>query len=238
MAAVHGSDAVVIGDEIALTGFLNNTTVTSSVQTVNVTAFGNNSEVFLAGVGSGSLALAGMFDAAANASDAELHGALAAASGKIVTVGYGGLAIGNRVSMIQGRITSYNVQSPAADAVRVSATFDGDGPVSSGVSLHDLVAVSGAGNYASVDQSSSSAFGGFGQLHVTALTGTNVIVKIQDSTDNSTFADFITFTSATGATQQRSATVTGTLNRYVRAIVSGGTFSSATFTCSLARNFR
>lgn len=88
----------------------------------------------------------------------------------------------------------------------------------------------------------STAFGLQAYLHVLALTGTNVVVKLQESSDNGAgdaFADVTggAFTSATTAPQtQRLQTARGqTVERYLR-VVTSGTFTSATFVVMVARN--
>jgi hypothetical protein len=82
----------------------------------------------------------------------------------------------------------------------------------------------------------STLFGLQAYLHVFAVTGTSVTVKLQDSADNSTFADIsgVTFLAATGAGAQR-IRYTGTVRRYVRAVTTG-TFSNAQFFCHFVRN--
>jgi hypothetical protein len=83
----------------------------------------------------------------------------------------------------------------------------------------------------------STAFGLEVWYHLLAFTGTSVIIKLQDSADNSSFADLAgTATSAlTTAGQAVWFNITGTVRRYVRA-VTVGTFSNAQFVASLARN--
>jgi hypothetical protein len=94
-----------------------------------------------------------------------------------------------------------------------------------------------------VDQTAvSTAFGWQAYLHVFAgFVGTSVTVTLQDSADNSTFANFGggggAFTAATGITAQRLASpgATDTVRRYVRAITTG-TFTNAVFAVSFVRN--
>lgn len=98
-----------------------------------------------------------------------------------------------------------------------------------------------ATNGASLDQTDvTTAFGWQAYLQVTAFTGTNVTVTLQDSADNSTFANLASgaFTAATAAqtTQRLQSGATDTVRRYVRAITSG-TFSSATFCVMFVRNY-
>jgi hypothetical protein len=94
-----------------------------------------------------------------------------------------------------------------------------------------------ATNGASLDFGAvSTLFGLQAYLHVFAVTGTSVTVKLQDSADNSTFADIsgATFIAATVAGAQR-LRYTGTVRRYVRAVTTG-TFSNAQFFCHFIRN--
>lgn len=98
-----------------------------------------------------------------------------------------------------------------------------------------------ATNGASVDRGAtyaSTAFGLQAYLHVFAFTGTSVTVKVQDSADNSTFADLTGggFTAASGITSQRIATgLTQTVRRYLR-VVTTGTFTNAQFAVILVPN--
>jgi hypothetical protein len=84
----------------------------------------------------------------------------------------------------------------------------------------------------------STLFGLQAYLHVFAVTGTSVTVKLQDSADNSTFADITSaaFVAATTSGAQRLQTGrTATVRRYVR-VATTGTFSNAQFFCHFVRN--
>lgn len=95
-----------------------------------------------------------------------------------------------------------------------------------------------ATNGTSYDTGASAAFGAQAYLQVFAFTGTSVTVKVQDSADNSTFADVtgLTFTAATGITSERLATLnTATIRRYLR-VATTGTFSNAVFAVAVNKN--
>lgn len=101
----------------------------------------------------------------------------------------------------------------------------------------DTTATTGTG----YDTGGSLSFGGQAYLQVTALTGTDITVKIQDSADNVTYADVsgLTFAQTTAAhTFQRiSISNTSTIRRYVRATtVTTGGFTSCTFAVVLMKN--
>lgn len=105
----------------------------------------------------------------------------------------------------------------------------------------DTAATNGTGvdiSAAQLNGAASASLGAFGYLHVTAFTGTDCTVKIQDSADNATFADVtgLTFTAVTAIGTQRIATsTTQTIRRYVRAVTTtSGGFTSVTFAVNLS----
>ncbi|WP_030798973.1 hypothetical protein [Streptomyces sp. NRRL S-337] len=87
----------------------------------------------------------------------------------------------------------------------------------------------------------AALFGLQAYLHVFAVTGTSVTVKLQESSDNGVgdpWADVVggAFTAATGVTSQRIETARGqTVERYLRAVTTG-TFTNAVFAVSAVRN--
>jgi hypothetical protein len=98
-----------------------------------------------------------------------------------------------------------------------------------------------ATNGASIDTGGSLSFGAQAYLQVTAFTGTDVTVKIQDSADNATFADVagLTFTQTTSApgTQRIATGNTATIRRYLRAVtVTTGGLTSVTFAVTVVKN--
>ncbi len=84
----------------------------------------------------------------------------------------------------------------------------------------------------------TTAFGWQAFLHVFAFTGTNVTMTIQDSADNSAFANLAgaAFTAATGITSERlEGGRTATVRRFIR-VITTGTFSNAVFAVGFTRN--
>lgn len=98
-----------------------------------------------------------------------------------------------------------------------------------------------ATNGSSIDTTASASFGAQAYLQAFAMTGTDVTVKIQDSADNSTFADVtgLSFTQLTaGRAAERLATANNaTIRRYLRAVtVTTGGFSSLAFSVVIVKN--
>jgi hypothetical protein len=101
----------------------------------------------------------------------------------------------------------------------------------------DTEATDGTG----IDTGASADFGAQAYLHVADFDGTDVTVSIQDSADNTTFADvtslaFTEITSAPG-TQRIAIANDATVRRYVRAVTTTtGGFTTATFAVVLCKN--
>lgn len=98
-----------------------------------------------------------------------------------------------------------------------------------------------ATNGTSVDTLAATSFGAQAYLQVSAFTGTDVTVKIQDSADNTTFTDvtglaFAQITAAPG-TQRIAIANTATVRRYVRAsTVTTGGVTSVSFAVVINKN--
>jgi hypothetical protein len=190
----------------------------------------------------GSIDFTSYFDPAAGASHATFS-ALPTAD-TLVTYCHG-YALGAPSACLNAKQINYDGTRPqdGSFTFAVSALGNQDalewGVQASAGKQTDTVATNGTG----VDQTTvSTAFGWQAYAQVTALTGTNVILTLQDSADNISFANFGggggAFTSVTAVPAfQRIASpgATDTVRRYVR-IVSSGTFSSATFVVMFVRN--
>lgn len=96
----------------------------------------------------------------------------------------------------------------------------------------------GTVNGTSIDfGAASSAFGAAAYLHVFSVASGTAVFAVQDSADNSTFADIagLVFTGATGATTQRLQTAAGaTIRQYVR-VQGRGTHGAAVVAVNFVR---
>jgi hypothetical protein len=237
MAAVHGSKGSVLLDEFDVSSYFTQASVVKQAQTVNVTTFGNDDKLYIAGQGSGSLSLNGVWDGDAGAVDATLEAALG--TDTVITVGIGGSAtLGGPAILLQALNTGYQIRPTVTDAVRITAGATANGGVRvAGVFLQPLEAETTTFNGTSVDNGASSAFGGVGHVHVTAFSGNTATVKIQDSANDADWADLITFTEIAGVGSER-LSVSGQVDQYLRFAITADDFTSMTIACSFARNRR
>ncbi len=238
---LHGKGTQFLVDDSDLSGYFDEATPTSVVETAETTAFGNNSKTFIVGLMDGTIAAKGMFDGSADAVDEELTEILGDSGPHFVTVVPGGLpAAGQTTGMraISGQMheVKYEIGALVGDKVSVQAEFQITGGLVHGVVLQPYVSLAATTQGSTVDNAASSAFGGQAVLHAPVNTrNANVTVKVQHSTDASAWVDLITFTAATTTTAERIA-VTGTVNRYVRATRTiTGTDPSFTYAVAFAR---
>jgi hypothetical protein len=151
-----------------------------------------------------------------------------------------GQAIGSAAANVIAKQVNYDPTRAADGAFTIGVSAQGNGyalewgeQITPGVRT-DTSATNGA----SFDNGAASSFGAQIYLQVESVTGTSVTVKIQDSADNSSWADLTggAFTAATGRGVQRIATANNaTVRRYLR-VATSGTFSSAVFAVVLVRN--
>lgn len=237
MTTSHGKNTTVLASTFDLSSRVNQVQFTRTQATATVTGMGVDDDELIAGVLGGSLSLQGAWDDATSGPETVLE-PLIGTNVYWTVVWDGGDAsgdLGNRCGLMT-TVQQYDPRAAANDAVRYSAAGSAaEGARLAGRLLHPLTSESATGDYASVDNSASTAFGAVGQIHVTSFTGTSATVKIQDSPNDSVWADLITFSSVTGVTSER-LTASGTVDRYLRAQISAGTFSEITFAVSAARN--
>lgn len=201
----------------------------------DVTVLTSTGDQYLPGQLAGGLGISGVFDSAVGDIVTTLDTAAATAGGLLTTMFPETPAVGSFAFIGEGNVSGRDYPGAVKDAIRVALEATPNDGVDMGVTLHVFGAQTADGNDTGVDNAASSASGGTASLHVTAYTGfTNVVFKVQHSTDNSSWSDLITFTTVTATTWERK-TVTGTVNRYVRAFWDVTGSGSATFAMAFAR---
>lgn len=223
---------VIVGD-FHLSTTLTSVSPTHEVTMLDYSCLTDTAKVFVPGQDSSTFTLEGFVDSVGSGQMAQLE-TWKTAGGDPVVYGPSGLAVGAELWMVSALEAQFVPASAAADRITFTLDCQTDGRTDFGVSLHDLAAETGTVDEDSFDGSASSAGGGVAQLHVTAFSGTDCDIEIQHSANDSSWSTLAAFTSVTGATAERVA-VTGTVNRYLRASVTGGTFSSVTFQAGFAR---
>jgi hypothetical protein len=231
MSFVHGSGIRVMVNEKEVSSEVSGATVTHQRAVSEVTCVGQTPGAagsnFIPGLMSGTLAVRGP-----QGSDhtigltKEIQDAIGVDNDFMATVLPDTVAVGKPAMFIVGDPTEYAVDSTVADAVAMTMTAQADESVELGWVLAPLQAYTAdALTGTAVDRGASpltpTTRGLVAAIHVTAFSGfTGVVVKVQHSTDNSTWADLATFTTVTAVGRERVKVANGTtVNRYLRASV-------------------
>lgn len=235
MARSHGKQTRVLVNAAHLSGSISGWRYEHRRLLSDVSVLTSDGDQFLQGQIGGSLALSGVFDSAAGDIVATLQTAATTDAGLLITAFPETPAVGSLAVFGEGNVSARDYPAAVKDAVRVTIEGTPNDGLDMGPTLHVLGAETADGNGTNVDNAASSAGGAVAVVHVTAFTGfTQAVLKVQDSPDNSAWADLITFTTVTGTTWQRSA-VTGTVDRHLRAFWDVTGTGSLTFAMVCAR---
>ena len=237
MAFIHGKDTVVLLGKDNVTSYFHEHSAAVEVEMHDSTVYGKSAKTYVAGLIDGTVSLGGLWDGAASAIDSILS-ALIGAAASVLTIGLNGTTVGNRATLASPLETSYEIDDSVSELVGISFEGQSDDRVETGLFLHNLVAETVTGIAVSQDNGGASAAGAVGHLHLTAVSGTTptMTVFLEHSTNNTTWATLLTFTALAGTTTSERKTVTGTVNRYLRASWTiTGTAPSYTFAVACAR---
>lgn len=227
----------VLINEKHLSGSIDGWEFTASRNLSQVTTILDTGTKWIPSVRVGGVSLTGLFNSAAGDINEEIGGSIGVDNALIWSIFPTGLTLGQPALIVVSELDEYKVTSKVGAAVSLSVTGTPDDGAEIGVQLHALGAETADTDSTSVDNTAGTANGGAGNLHVTAFSGlTSAVVKVQHSSNNSTWADLATFTTVTSTTAERVAVATGTtVNRYLRSSVDVTGTGSVTFALSFAR---
>lgn len=239
MAFITAQNTRVLYGNVALSAYLQTVTPNVGIDMLDVSTLVDTSRQYFPSLRDFTLNLDGFFDDDGEAGSVfeALTTPISAGSTVPTSVAPNGFAAGNSVWLIPAKTVSYDVSSSVTDIVPFSMSIGSGRPSNVGISLADLAARTNTGNGTSVDNTDPTANGAVAHLHITAVSGTlpSLTVTVEHSANGSSWTTLGSFSAASTASSQL-ITVTGTVNRYVRAVFTiSGTNPSFTCQASLAR---
>jgi hypothetical protein len=238
MTFINSVNAGVLVNQYDLAAYFKEVEPTAEQAMLDATVLGQSSPNYLPGLKSGGFSAKGLYESTALlGSDAALPGLLAAATTPLVAAAPKGFGtIGNRAYMLQAHLAKYSLGIKVGDLVSNMAEFRSTDGFDFGAVIHELKSESSDSSSTAHDNAAATTNGGVGFLHMTANGVASVTVKIQHSTNNSVWADLVTFTSSNVATSERIVLAAGTtVNRYLRATWSSFISPGITFAVLFAR---
>ena len=244
MARVHGKDARVYLGSRDVSADLSSVEMSATIDTHDVTTFASPEyREFDPGLGSWEASVNGFYQTNSGLTVSTIGRQFesilgSVSSGVAVLSVYHDDADGvGDVGYLcsEANLTKRGNPITVADIVKISGTLQGNGRMAlHGRLLKVLGTDSTSSNGTSVDGTAATTSGGRANLHVTAASGTGGTIKVQHSTDNSTWVDLVTFTAATSETSE-TKTVTGNVYRYLRYVSTINATSSLTFVVGFGR---
>jgi hypothetical protein len=239
MTFVSGTSVAVLANEKVVTATVSGASVQHSRAYGEATTFADGGARYVPGLMSGSIKLMGPQDSVGQNLYGEVSAAVGVDNGLQIIVCPEGTAIGKPALFAIGDVTDWAVDANVKDAVAASLTCQSDESTALGFIVHALAAETVTGNGTAVDRgtvSTPSTHGADVAISCTAYSGlTSAAIKIQHSTDNSTWADLVSFTTLTAIGNERKVVADGTtVNRYVRVVTTVAGTGSATFLVAMA----
>jgi hypothetical protein len=231
----HGRGAVVLANQYNLGGILNDAGVDGSVDTAETTVFGLNDKTYLAGQIDHKVTFKGFYDSAYSTAlmprsrvQEVVQAALGSTSYVAGTIGLEGDTIGRRATLVNGIPDSLKFSSPISDAVTIEASLMMATKASNGEWLVAAAATATASTYTSSDGLAPTAYGGAVHAHVVSYGATGAwVFKTQHSSNNSAFTDLTTARTLNSTRSYLRIPTTGTVKRYVKAVITSVTGGSA-----------
>lgn len=247
MAFNHGSVAQILFAGFDASPYFKEISQSLDIDTAETSAFGTKAKTYVPGLIDSTLSLSGYFDNNTDAPSGTLNWKL----DSLQRQEFSGIQIpgtdsaGDTSLHWKGLLTSHEVDAVVDDVVSANIEVQSNTGLQRGILLRTYTNnnVSGSGTSTGLNNTVASSGGATAVLHLGSLSGSGgpaLVVKVQTSADSTngtdgTWADLITFTSATAKTTEYKE-VTGVVNKYVRlSWTLSGTSPSASFTVSFAR---
>lgn len=230
---IHGKDTKVHIGGYDLTSYLRTADTADTTDTAESSTFGDQAKRYIAGLSDGTFTAEGVYVKAIGAVREALD-SFDRVDGIAVAVWPDGDAIGKFGEALPGIQTVKSVSTDIGDLALVSMEAQSKAGIEDVVSLHPMGAEAAIGNYASVDNGASSAKGLIGYLQAPDV-GTSLGVKIQHSSNGTTWVDLVSFAAVGLDHGFQRISVNGPVDRYLRAISTSITGGPATFAVAASR---
>lgn len=238
MAIAKGLSVFMNG--VSLGCALQSIEATSSTEALDATTLCSTARRYSKGIKDGTASASGIWDYDSTNLD-EIHNAFSQAydssSENVITATLATIGVGVNAIMFNSVQTSYNIEVENNALIMCDAEFQASSGINYGQILFNAAVNNTTTNGTTYDGGASSSNGGLFQAHIQNPSQLAGSIKLQHSTDGSNWADVtggsITLT-ATNKFDGKYAEVTGTINRYVRA-VAAATSGSITFVAAFAR---
>lgn len=236
MAKTRGSFHAIQFAGFELTGQLNQFDIAVEFEEIDVTAFQDGAENAMPGLPMGTVSQTAFVDGTIGSSHDALK-TVGSPTDKQLCILFGQNAlpaIGDPAFAMQCKHYKYNLNAALRAALLATGEFKSSGErPDHGVVLANQQ-ITNTTTFTSVDNGAATTIGGAAYLQVlTPTTADSYQVKVQHSTNDSTFVDLTTFTANGQARTSERKEFAGTINRYTRGIATRAGSAGNPFKLSL-----
>ncbi len=213
-----GRHSKVVWHSYDVSSVLNDATVDRTMNTADVTAYGDEFMAYQAVMDDGTVTLTGMHDGSTDRVDSVFGDELGSTAQRPITLCMdGGFTDGRTARLAAGVISGYNVSAPVADIVATDISIQASSGVWPGVITHyGAITATGAQTGVTLNPTGAGSTGGArSHLHVIVDDVTSASFVVQHSSEGSAWADLHTFT-AVSAIGSEIIESTGAIKEMVR----------------------
>lgn len=248
---IHGKGAAFLHGSYDLSPWTTDVSTSEVMTPADTSHFGSVSKTYIVGQNDGTATFSGLYDGTQTplssiGSNDIFMTAIAAEKAAVnlstaITLGMEGISLGAAAILGCAKHTTYKIATVVSDVNKITGDIQFTGGVTGGNFLLGTGPQTATALLPSFDSGVGvvTTLGARAHLHVLSntLTGT-LVVKIQHSTDNSTWVDLQTFTTILAATigSEEIVIAPQTINRYIRATTTIGGTGSAVLPIAFARN--
>ena len=241
----HGRSVRVAIDQYDMSPILNSVNQTASADSPEVTSFGNDDRAYIPGIRTGTVGFEGLGDFSSEEKDVAFDSELGSTAKAVISWFPNGYTAGNLGYLASGCLTSRSLNTPFDGAIAASVDYEVSDGIREGYLLTSTATQATATTWASVQMHGTThTNGAVAHLHVldatTSGSGTvELSALIQDSSNDSVWADLITFTDVASTAPQSSyerVSAAGTVSNYVRARVDTQGSTAVSYIIALGRN--
>lgn len=221
---IHGKKAAVLHGGLNFQPWMREGTAKMALDPADTSHWGLESKTYIAGLNDATFSGNGLYDGTLGGIQDYFETVIASeqAGGAAIPLTFapeGVTTIGAVTMLANAKTTSYEVNAVISDVVSMAFEMQADGGMSGGVLLTTATPVGTTTAFTSVDNLALTSNGGQVNVHFLSNANTgNVTATLQHSTNNSTWVDLVILPVVTTGTltASRTATFTGTVNRYLR----------------------
>lgn len=239
MALAKGLSVYMNG--VSLGCALTSLDASASTDALDSTTLCQSARTYETGLKTGTLSASGIWDYDQTTLD-KIHNVFSTAydsgSENSVCATLAAIAVGVDAIMVTGCQSSYNVEVPMGQLVVCSAEFQATSGINYGKIAFNAAVNNTTTNGTALDNGASSTNGGLFMVQAQNPSEYAGSIKLQQSTDNNTWADIsgstLTLTGTGKKYEALYVELSGTVQRYVRAVATAST-GSITFVAAFAR---